>query len=362
RCSSTRQIADAYALEYKRGVPRTRLLLRVPLTVIALAASLAFQLTACSGARPGAPAVAAGAGGSAAAGASGAGGGVGGVGGQTPAGLGGSDASATGAPDAGMVADSGHVFIGHGACVGTYQITTQSDLASIVECTTIDGEVHVDTDGDPADPITKIALPNLVSVGQLSIQSREGLSSLLLPKLTSAGKLIIAFNGALPAISLPELASVAGDVYIIGTNLYELRMPKLETVGGRCDIGGALRTLELGALRSVVLSASLGSDQALVLSLPALVSVGENLTLTTSAFLQSIELPKLQSIGGTFEITNNAALHDLTLPMIDDVAGDLTITGNHALPQCTAEAVRDKVAAGHFSGTATVTDNLGTCP
>ncbi len=199
------------------------------------------------------------------------------------------------------------------ACNADHELATASDVDALAKCTAIGGFVNV---------------------------QGTNLATLVLPILTTIKSLQITDNAALTTISIPRLTTVSGSLNIYNGNaLTKLELPALTTVGGNLDITGNPVLLDF--------------------SLPNLQAVNGSLLVNSNDGLRSFDLPMLVMVFA-LQAANNHALSSISLAMLTTLTNDLSITVNPMLPTCQATALRDRLVA--FSGVATISGNLGTCP
>lgn len=98
------------------------------------------------------------------------------------------------------------------------------------------------------------------------------------------------------------------------------------------------------------------------LSLQSVASLGA-LLVRNNGPLEGVDMPALRSVETEVRVADNGALRVLRLPALVTVGG-LLVERNPSLPTCAAEALRDQVVAGGFTGTAFVSgnDDDGICP
>ena len=75
------------------------------------------------------------------------------------------------------------------------------------------------------------------------------------------------------------------------------------------------------------------------LTLPNLVSVGDDLRFQDNTELQHYTLPNLASIGDGFVMMGNPALVSFELPNLSNITGLLLVTNNNTLPTCLVDPV-----------------------
>ncbi len=272
-----------------------------------------------------------------------------------------------------------------GVVEGDFTIRYSADVAALAGCTGIRGGLIV-----RAQDFTELDLPDIRSLGGLSVaetaslttlrlaalesvfglvsvQQNVALTELSLPSLADVGALRFAYNGASHHLALPLLSSVAGDFDVVGNaRLTSVDLGRLGFVPGRFRIGytgTTLRRLELPGLMGVG-SLELDGNQGLEdLSLPRLAGTDGIVFIDSNVALRQFELPALGTIGGALFLGGNPELTGLALPALNELGGDLGIQRNARLPTCDAEAIRDQLRAGGWRGVATIESNndAGTC-
>lgn len=149
-----------------------------------------------------------------------------------------------------------------------------------------------------ASPLTSLAFPNLVGVGNFSPNLLESLTTL----------------------DLGNLATVIGNF--------------------TPNIMNALTTLTLTNLRMVATSFSPANMSALTtLSAPALVTTG-SVSISTLGGLQVFDLPLLKSIGSSLSLSSFPALTSFSLPSLEYVGSFLQISSMTALTAFDCSALR----------------------
>ena len=216
------------------------------------------------------------------------------------------------------------------------------DLTVIQQYRVIEGSLTINN-----TQLTRISLPNLESVGYISVQTNvlltridlpqlatiDGyfefnnntrLPSLNLPLLTSVGEYFqLGNHPRMSALSLPRLASVADFFRVTGVELLESAegsFPALETVGGylQWNSHGALATLgdSFSRLRTVGGDADQAANGYLRLyQNHALVDLG-------TAF------SRLESVFGPLAVYQHDALLEARFPALTTVGGHLSVGGN----------------------------------
>lgn len=192
------------------------------------------------------------------------------------------------------------------------------------------------------------------------------------------------------ASGLPVLANVTGDLSLVGSSgdIYAMTMAPLLT-----DVGGGVLIEPGYALRHVFEGLqTVGGDFVIsggfidtpVIGLDQLADVGGDMRFSGAEWAPVGEgFPALSSVGGNFELSSGAtlsALSYITTATVDvggvvidqnpDLAtldadlvvgtsGPITITDNTSLDTCDAETFVDDQTALGWSGTATISGNVG---
>lgn len=122
------------------------------------------------------------------------------------------------------------------------------DLSPLKRLHVVLGDVSV----GPSVALEELQLPQLYSVGTLTIAGNNDLHGVILPKLASARGIRIENNIALATVRLPALAKVSGD-FVVATHgeLGLLDASALETIGGELWIldNGKLTLVEAAQLQ-----------------------------------------------------------------------------------------------------------------
>ena len=121
------------------------------------------------------------------------------------------------------------------------------DLTPLTKLHVILGELVV----GPSVGFEDLRLPELHSVGALTIAGNGNLHGVFLPKLTTAGSVTVDANVAMTTLSMPRLSKVTGDVTIRdGGDLELVELSSLLTIEGalRVENNPKLTLLELAKL------------------------------------------------------------------------------------------------------------------
>ena len=192
------------------------------------------------------------------------------------------------------------------------------------------------------------------------------------------------------ASGLPVLANVTGDVSLVGSSgdIYALTMaPLLTDVGGNVLIepGYALRhvfeglqtvggdfVISGGFIDTPVIGldqlADVGGDMRFFGAewapigegFPALSSVGGSLELTSAGLLPALSHITAATVDvGGVALDDNPDLTTLDADLVVTPSGPITITDNTSLDTCDAETFVDDQTALGWSGTATISGNVG---
>lgn len=197
-------------------------------------------------------------------------------------------------PDGGPTTAECPAYQGGGTvCEGSYSVQSEDDLAVVVSCARITGNLELGADGLPST----VELPALERVD---------------------GSITINASNNLARVSLPELKEVGGEIRSLDSQLTELAIPVLGTGGGM--IAGQFR----GAALPLPCLTEVGG-----MDLPATARVDAPLlTRATGPVHAWLVAPSLVRITGTFWYLDGAEVPALTR------AGALTIraTDDIALP------------------------------
>ena len=124
------------------------------------------------------------------------------------------------------------------------------DLAPLAKLHVILGELSV----GPSVGFEDLRLPELHSVGAMTVVGNGNLHGVFFPKLTTAGSLTVDGNVALTTLSMPRLSKVRGDLVVRdGGDLELVELSSLVKIEGALRVEGnpKLTLLELGKLERV---------------------------------------------------------------------------------------------------------------
>ena len=168
-------------------------------------------------------------------------------------------------------------------------------------------------------------------------------------------------RNSLDADWIASITSITGDLVVDAPGLTSLDLPALTSVGGNLSIYGndALTSLDLTALMSVGGDLYIGSNSLTSLDLTALTSVG-GLNIENNVALTSLDLTALTSVEGDLNISGNYALTNLAMPALTSVEGYLYINNNTSLSSLSLTALTSVGGDLNISSNAALT-SLGTC-
>ena len=228
-----------------------------------------------------------------------------------------------------------------------------------------------------------LALPNLVTAGSLELAYSNTLTTVSLPKLTTVateirisdvsalttveapalatfGSLVVAFAHALASMPLAHVVTVTGDIQLSDGALQTIDLSALTTLGGKLWIENAGQV-------SSVLAPKLTSATEIVLyggplstlSFTALATVAGNLTIYDPNVVTAA-LPALTSVGGDLTIRGDSQLQSVTAPNLTAVAGSLVMYATPQLPSCRVRALAAQSHAASYN--AAGDDAAAACP
>ncbi len=188
--------------------------------------------------------------------------------------------------------------------------------------------------------LTSLDLSHLASVGYLQLENVDVLTTLSAPALTTANAIDIEGDSALTSVSMPKLASAS--------NYFEI-----------WDMPNAV-AIDVSALAQAG-SVYLGELPNTSLSLPALVSVSDEVEIYQNSLLTSVSLPLW--VSGDLDLEYNSVLPSISLPKYTQ-AHYLTVDGNPVLPYCAVLALYEQMngAPGYNINNNDNTDTSCTLP
>lgn len=215
--------------------------------------------------------------------------------------------------------------------------------------------------------IKSVSMPKLTSVGNLLVTSKE-IASLELPLLKEvAGDLSVKnpstiINNVLTEVKFTELVSVGGslsmqyfpsiakaefpkltyvgggiDVQLNSSTFEELSFPVLETANGIINIerAPALATINLPKVKQVSSfifnKVSYGKYPLKSLNLAALENI-ENEFYLRDVPMESISLPALKSVGGNMTLWGVQSMTTLEMPALTQIKGKFNLSSANLLP------------------------------
>lgn len=215
--------------------------------------------------------------------------------------------------------------------------------------------------------IKSVSMPKLTSVGNLLVTSKE-IASLELPLLKEvAGDLSVKnpstiINNVLTEVKFTELVSVGGslsmqyfpsiakaefpkltyvgggiDVQLNSSTFEELSFPVLETANGIINIerAPALATINLPKVKQVSSfifnKVSYGKYPLKSLNLAALENI-ENEFYIRDVPMESISLPALKSVGGNMTLWGVQSMTTLEMPALTQIKGKFNLSSANLLP------------------------------
>ena len=230
---------------------------------------------------------------------------------------------------------------------------------------------------------TAFALPNLVTAGLLELSYSTTLTTVSLPKLTTVttavhitevpalttveapalvafGSLFVAYAHALASLPLAHVVTVTGDIQFYDGALQTIDLSALTTLGGQLWIENAGPVSSVLAPKLTSATALLLSGGPLsTLSFTALATVAGDLTIYDPNVVTAA-LPALTSVGGNLTIRGDSQLQTVTAPNLTAVAGSLVMYSNPHLPSCSVQALAAQSHAASYN--AFGDDTAATCP
>ncbi len=236
---------------------------------------------------------------------------------------------------------------------------------------TVGGNVELSwVDPSMVNPIIDFDLPALTDIaGDLTIDiNNVNYNAEGLPVLTDVnGNLaVVGSTGDIYAMTMaPLLATVGGDVLIEPGYALRNVFEGLQTVGGDFVIsGGFIDTPDVGLDQLAVVGGDMRFDGAewapIGEAFPALSSVGGNLELTSAGLLSALSYVTAATVDvGGLVLDQNPDLTTLDADLVVSTSGPITITDNVSLDTCDADTLVDDQIALGWSGTATISGNVG---
>ncbi len=244
--------------------------------------------------------------------------------------------------------------------VGNIILNTQSELDAFAAQgnSNINGNLTIGKTESEDDPITSLAslstiktiaydltigtgylgenlegLNNLETVGGISIDDTEELTSIYLPSLTNVGTTLNLLADNLASLTMDNLTSI-GENFTVKTNMLESSsFAKLAYVGGTMTFNGGSSTTANSPLERVQFPALTSIDgdmylgywsKAYVFEMPKLEEIGGCATLLSWSSIEDIELPLLSSAGGFVFQTITSSL-EVSLPELTSISDKLTL-------------------------------------
>lgn len=210
--------------------------------------------------------------------------------------------------------------------------------------------------------LTRVSLPQLRSVSEVSLEQVEVLSELELPRLASIGSLAMEHSSGPRVLRLPALTVIHGTLSLANnTSMTQLHMPELRdlsTLELRNNRGLARVTAR--PLRAVDGSITAMGGELEALVLPNLRSVGGSLHLSGEPLPNLDGLSRLESVAGDLELHSLTSLTNLDgLSLMRSVGGNLAIERCTSLPDADAWALVDTIGVDDIGGTISIEDNGG---
>ncbi|KAG0245478.1 hypothetical protein BGW41_000105 [Actinomortierella wolfii] len=274
-----------------------------------------------------------------------------------------------------MISTAVVVLAETGGCSGQVSAASDTDLATVAECSTFSGTLTVMGPG-----VTSIVLPKWTSLtGTLNVTSNRYLNAIELSGLRSMTGIISIFNNTiLSSISVPNLASLNSLEVIAAPNLRHLALPKVESVNtlkiedtgvdnsGPVPWTNITKAEVIGVsnnkfLRSIVMPQLTSVNKFLMVAANGLMEGhGEGSTLLVSNLttcadctfrhlteldissltkvssalaidetnLTAVNAPKLKSVGQTMSIVACHRLTNASFPELTAIGGALQIANN----------------------------------
>lgn len=188
----------------------------------------------------------------------------------------------------------------------------------------------LDVSGSPL--LESLAAPSLANIGWITLDTGEA------PEGVTPEPLVMDFA------SLSEVGNV--DLYESASAI-EVSFPSLVTIHGRLYMNypSFTQSLSFPELVDVGEDFHLYASGLTILDLPKLASVGI-FNVDGNDALTAITLPALGSVAQSMTITGNPALVTLELPALTSVNNQITITDNEQLDVCLAKALVDAASPG----------------
>ncbi|KAJ5763889.1 Protein ecm33 [Penicillium manginii] len=272
---------------------------------------------------------------------------------------------------------------------GDTKISSQSDADGIATCSTIKGDITVDSDfsgalslasvekidGDlTVNNVTQLTSFSADSISEITgtfkLTSLTTLSNLAFAKLATVGSLEFSVLPALESLDFSTGITKAGDVYIADTKLGSLDGITLDTVGAfDIENNRYLKTVNVNNLKNATGDITFAANyDALQIELPNL-GTGKNLTCRN---ISSISVPSLKTLTGTLGFygtdfktfiapnltstgdlvfMNNKKLSNISMAALTKVNGGFQISRNDKLQEIDLPKLEKVTGAIDFSGT-----------
>ncbi|OQD77114.1 hypothetical protein PENDEC_c003G04846 [Penicillium decumbens] len=272
---------------------------------------------------------------------------------------------------------------------GDVTIETQSDADALTSCSTLSGDVKIDSSfgGDltingvqkitgsitanNATQLTGIIAPEVASVGNgFSLKECTRLTQLNFAELTSVGEINWEALPALQSLNFESGVTEAGDVLITNTGLQNLNGISLKTVGKfQITDNTNMKQININNLQNATdLVNFAGNWNKLEIDLPNL-GTAYNMTFRN---ISSVSMPSLEKLKGqlgfwgtefeTFSAPNltttadltfndNSKLTNISIPALEKVNGGFVVGRNDKLSDIDLPKLATVTGAIDFSGT-----------
>lgn len=272
---------------------------------------------------------------------------------------------------------------------GDVTIETQSDADGVASCSTLSGDVKIDSSfsgdltinsvekitgsiiGNNATQLTGIIAPQLESIGDsFTLKECTRLTQLNFAELTSVGEINWEALPALQSLNFDSGVTDAGDVLITNTGLQNLNGISLKTVGKfQITDNTNMKQININNLQNATdLVNFAGNWNKLEIELPNL-GTAYNMTFRN---ISSVSMPSLEKLKGqlgfwgtefeTFSAPNltttadltfndNSKLTNISMPVLEKVNGGFVVSRNDKLADIDLPKLSTVTGAIDFSGT-----------
>lgn len=184
-----------------------------------------------------------------------------------------------------------------------------------------------------------VGFPKLTTVRMdFYVNQATAISNLYFPELVAVDKgLQIVYPDSLVSISFPKLEQIVEGLTLQGRSsgantVRSLSLPALKTIGGNVSITYLRKLTELNipALTSAGMITVNYLDSATAFAAPKLETVGGALSLSSCAAIASIDFSALKTVNGNIS-PNLTALAEVNFPALETVAGTLSFSTSATL-------------------------------